>query len=60
MRHPQDEEELERIIEAVVDRKKAAEFDSAEWRMADRQLKGLRYTYEEAGPIIEELDWYGY
>jgi hypothetical protein len=52
------EAELERVIAALVERKKAAAFDSAEWRMADRQLDGLRYSYEDAGPIIEDLDWY--
>jgi|KBSMisStaDraftv2_1062788.scaffolds.fasta_scaffold572984_2 hypothetical protein len=58
MNHPETEEDLERVITALVARKKAADFDSAEWRMADRQLDGLRFTYEAAGPIIEDLDWY--
>jgi hypothetical protein len=51
-----DEALLERTIAALVARKNAAREGSAEYRMALRQLTGLRYTRELAGPIIEELD----
>jgi hypothetical protein len=27
--------------------------------MLERELTGLRYSYEEAGPIIEDLDPFG-
>jgi hypothetical protein len=54
---PRDEE-LEAVIGALVARKNAAVEGSAEYRMAMRQLAGLRYTRELAGPIIEELDPY--
>ena len=27
--------------------------------MLERELTGLRYSYEEAGPIIEDLDSFG-
>jgi hypothetical protein len=56
MNHPQNEEELERVIAALIERRYAAAEGSAVHRMAERQLRGLRYTYEEAGGIIEELD----
>ena len=57
-----DEEELERTMElkrtiaAMVARKNAAAPGSAKHRMAVRQLQGLRYSHEMAGPIIESLD----
>ena len=47
---------LERTIAKLIARKNAAEPGSAEHRMAVRQLIGLRYSREEAGPIIEDLD----
>ena len=50
------ENELERIIETLVERRYAAPEGSAERLMAERQLKGLRYTYQGAGGIIEDLD----
>ena len=49
--------ELERIIAAVVERKHAAVDGSAEYRMAERQLEGLRHSCEDAALIIEDLDW---
>lgn len=48
--------EMERTISDLVARKNAAAEGSAEHRMAVRQLIGLRYTCEEAGGIIEDLD----
>lgn len=54
------ERELEQTIAALVKRKNAAEEDSAEYLFAMRQLQGLRYSYEGAGGIIEELDPWGW
>jgi len=51
---------LEQTIAALIARKNAAVEDSAEYRMAIRQLTGLRYTYKDAGPIIEDLDPFGW
>src|SRR4051812_9181532 len=51
-----DEAELERVIAELLRRKYAAPEASAERRMAQRQLLGLRYSYELAGPIMEDLD----
>jgi hypothetical protein len=51
-------EALEQIIRDLIKRKNACPEDSAEQRFYERQLAGLRYTYEEAGGIIEELDRY--
>jgi hypothetical protein len=48
--------DLEQTIARLVARKNAAVEGSAEHRMVVRQLTGLRYTREEAGPIIEDLD----
>jgi hypothetical protein len=58
MNYPQNEEELERVIAVLIARKNAAPDDSAEFRMAERQLRGLRYNspFEAAGGIIEDLD----
>jgi hypothetical protein len=49
-------DELEKIIQDLIDRKNAAAEDSPERRFYERQLAGLRYTYEDAGGIIEDLD----
>jgi hypothetical protein len=53
-----DETELEQLIAGLVARKNATEVDSAEWRFYERQLAGIRYSYELAGGIIEDLDPY--
>ena len=52
--------ELEKIIADLVKRKDDA--SEAELAMLNRVLNGLRYKYEEAGPIWEDLDpcWQGY
>jgi hypothetical protein len=55
-----NEEQLEATIAALVKRKKALEIDCPEHRMLNRVLNGLRYTYEEAGPIWEGLDDMGW
>jgi hypothetical protein len=51
-------DDLEQIIQNLVDRKNALPLDSPERRFYERQLAGLRYSREEAGGIIEELDRY--
>ena len=48
--------DLEQTIDALVKRKRAALVDSAEWHLANNALIALRYSYEEAGGIIEDLD----
>jgi len=50
------EEELETIIAALVKRKWALDTSDAEVAMINRVLNGLRYKYEQAGPIWEGLD----
>jgi hypothetical protein len=45
---------LEAIIADLVKRKNAA--TGAERKMLERELTGLRYSYKDAGPIIEDLD----
>ena len=52
-----NEQQLERVIADLVRRKDAAVEDSAEYRWAIRQLQGLRYSYEAAGGIMEDLDF---
>ena len=51
-----DEEQLEKIIAALVKRKEDIATGEAERAMLDRVLNGLRYTYEGAGGIWESLD----
>ncbi len=52
--------DLEKTIADLVERKNSAREDSAEHRLAVRALAGLRYGYEEAGPLMEELDPLGW
>jgi hypothetical protein len=52
--------DLERTIDDLVYRKKQLDLDSPEFRFIDRVLTGLRYSYEEAGGIIEDLDTFGW
>jgi hypothetical protein len=47
---------LEQMIRTLIRRKNAAPEGSAERRMYERELTGLRYTYKDAGPIMEDLD----
>ena len=47
---------LEAVITDLVRRKNAAPFDSAERVFYERQLRALRYRFEEAGDIIEGAD----
>jgi hypothetical protein len=52
--------DLEKIIDDLVYRKKNLDLDSAEYQFIDRVLTGLRYSYEDAGGIIEDLDTFGW
>ena len=51
-----DEAALEKIIADLVKRKWDDATGDAERAMINRVLNGLRYTYEQAGPIWESLD----
>jgi hypothetical protein len=58
---PYSEEELatlalEKTIADLVKRKYAPGTSDAECAMLNRVLNGLRYKYEEAGPMWESLD----
>jgi hypothetical protein len=48
--------DLEQTIRNLINRKNAAPEDSAEQRFYERLIRGMRYSYEDAGGIIEELD----
>jgi hypothetical protein len=52
--------DLERTIADLVDRKKNLDLDSPEYQLINRMLTGLRYSREEAGGIIEDLDPFGW
>jgi len=47
---------LEAVITALVERKNAAGIGSAEHAFCERQLRFLRYRYEDAGDLIEGID----
>jgi hypothetical protein len=49
--------DLEQTIDALVYRKEALDLDSPERKFINRILTGLRYSCEEAGGIIEDLDF---
>jgi hypothetical protein len=49
--------DLEQRIDDLVYRKKKLDLDSPERRLINRILTGLRYSYEVAGGIIEDLDF---
>jgi hypothetical protein len=57
---PERDPELEALIRELIAAKYAAEKGSAEYLMVMRQLAGLRYTRELAGPIMEDLDPFGW
>jgi hypothetical protein len=52
--------DLEQIIDELVYRKKQLPLDSPEYQLINRELTGLRYSREEAGGIIEDLDPFGW
>jgi hypothetical protein len=52
--------DLEKIIDELVYRRKLLPLDSAERQFIERELTGLRYSREEAGGIIEDLDPFGW
>jgi len=49
--------DLEQTIDDLVYRKKGLDIDSPEYQLINRILTGLRYSREEAGGIIEDLDF---
>lgn len=49
-------DDLEKTIAELIEQKYAAPKGSAAYLLAKRALAGLRYTYEMAGPIMEDLD----
>jgi hypothetical protein len=49
--------DLEQTIDALVYRKKKLDLDSPERQLINRILTGLRYSYEDTGGIIEDLDF---
>ena len=49
--------DLEQTIADLVDRKKELDIDSPEYQLINRMLTKLRYSREEAGGIIEDLDF---
>jgi hypothetical protein len=51
---------LEKAIADLIERKYAAPKGSAAYRLAVRELAGLRYSREMAGPIMEDLDPWGW
>ena len=48
--------DLEQTIAELVERKRAALVDSAEWTLANNALIALRYSADGAGDLIEDLD----
>jgi hypothetical protein len=48
--------DLEQIIDDLVYCKEKLDLDSPERRFINRILTSLRYSYEDAGGIIEDLD----
>ena len=52
--------DLEQTIADLIDRKKKLPEDSAEYQLIERELTGLRYSCEEAGGIMEDLDHFGW
>jgi hypothetical protein len=49
--------DLEQTIADLVDRKKELDIDSPEYQLINRMLTKLRYSREDAGGIIEDLDF---
>ena len=50
------DDDLEKTIADLIERKYAAPEGSAERCLVMRELAGLRYSREEAGPIMEDVD----
>jgi hypothetical protein len=55
---PETDPELEKTIADLIEQKNTAPEGSAAYRLAVRELAGLRYSRELAGPIMEDLDPY--
>jgi hypothetical protein len=54
---PNETMDLEQTIDALVYRKKALDLDSPDRKFINRILTGPRYSCDEAGGIIEDLDF---
>jgi hypothetical protein len=52
--------DLEQTITDLADRKKELDIDSPEYQLINRMLTKLRYSHEDAGGIIEDLDPFGW
>jgi hypothetical protein len=52
--------DLEQTIAELIRRKSELSEDSAEYQLIERELRGLRYSYEDAAGIIEDLDPFGW
>jgi hypothetical protein len=57
---PETDPELEQLIAELIERKNAATKGSVERRLVVAELRVLRYTREMAGPIMEDLDPFGW
>lgn len=57
---PETDPELEETIADLIKRKYAAPKGSVEYRLAVAEQRVLRYTREMAGPIMEDLDPFGW
>jgi hypothetical protein len=53
---PPRDDGLEMTIADLIKRKYALPKDSPEYLLLMRELAGLRYSYEMAAPIMEDLD----
>jgi len=52
--------DLEQTIAELIRRKRRLPEHSAEYQLIERELTGLRYSRQEAGPIMEDLDPFGW
>jgi hypothetical protein len=53
------EAELEEVISDLAYRRKHADWDSAEYKMIERQREGIRREGYLAARILEEYDYWG-
>jgi len=58
---PRSDEELalEEVVKDLAYRRKHADEDSAEYRMIERQMEGIRRGSELGSMILEEYDYWG-
>jgi hypothetical protein len=53
-------DDLEAVIRPLAEERMQCDPNSARYKFLTRQLRGLRYTREEAGGIIEDVDPFGW